>query len=182
MPGEEDKGALQGTPVRAGPGEPLRRSSVRFLILVGFQIVLSVTVLAICIGLIATLPKGASSPLPVSLTIFVTIFSIISWIHILIIAKHIEGKPRWLSTIVFGVLTLIFYLTATLIFTVAIAPAQSCSNQDYVNGNTLLAGTGGSRCSVIQANIALFWVGTTLDIGCSDNSIRSLLCMRSVEA
>src|SRR5208282_4020251 len=98
MPGEGDMGDLQGAPVRAGTVEPLRRSSVRFRILVGFQILVSVTVLAICLGLLATVPKGASPPSPISLAIFVTIFSIIGWIHILIIAKHLEGKPRWLSS------------------------------------------------------------------------------------
>jgi hypothetical protein len=181
MPGEGAMGDLQGAPVRSGPVEPLRRSSVRFRILVGFQITVSVIVLANCIGLIATLPKGASAPKPVSLTIFVVIFSIIGWIHILIIAEHIDGKLRWISSIVVGVATLIFYLAGTLLLTVAIAPAQSCSDQDYVKGNTLLAGTGGSRCHLVQANIALFWIGKTLDIGRADNSIRELFYMCGLE-
>lgn len=150
----------QGGPVRPPFVEPIKKSSFRLLVLIGIQIILSVTVLSICLGLLATLPVGASSPSPISLAIFVTIFSILSWIHILLIADHLKDKLGRNSSIVIGILTLIFYLISTLVLTVAIAPAQSCSNDDYVQKNKLLAGVGGSRCRLIQANIALFWVGT----------------------
>ena len=60
-----------------------------------------------------------------------------------------------------GVLSLPFHMTSALLMTVALAPAMSCSNDDYVQENKLLAGVGGARCYLIQANTALLWIGTT---------------------
>jgi Membrane-associating domain len=142
-------------------------SSVRLNFFIGFQILLTVTVLAVAIGLIATLPEGASSPTPISFEVFVTIFSILGWVHILFVSKHIEEKLAKSISMAVVALSLIFYLASALALTVAIAPAQSCSDSDYTSKNKLLAGVGGSRCQLIQANIALLWIGNT-DIRRSD--------------
>jgi hypothetical protein len=138
------------------------QSSLRLSILIGFQILLSVIVLAVAIGLIATLPDGASSPTPISFEIFVTIFSILGWVHILFVTKHIEEQLGERVSIAIGSLNLIFYLTSALVLTVAIAPAGSCSDSSYTSKNKLLAGVGGSRCQLVLANIALLWIGITL--------------------
>jgi hypothetical protein len=171
---------LQGGPLRPPRRVPLRKSNFQIHVILIIQIVLSITVLSICIGLLATQPYGASSPIPISFTIFVTIFSTLTWVYIFLIAGHLEEKLGswfpWLS-IAAGALSLIFYLVSSLLLTVAIAPAQSCANQDYVAKNKLLAGSGGSRCRLIQANIALLWMGTPSNFEISDHSIRYLLCL-----
>jgi hypothetical protein len=151
---------LQGAPVRPY-AEPLRQSSYQLRILLGVQIVLSIVVLSIALNLIATLPDGASAPSAVSLLVFVTIFSVLSWCYIFVIAQHIPDRfhPK-ISSIVFGSLGFIFYVIGSLVLTVAIAPAQGCDNQEYLDKNKLLAGSGGIRCRLVEANIALSWVGT----------------------
>jgi hypothetical protein len=151
---------LQGGPVRPY-SEPLRQSSYQLRILLGVQIVLSVVVLSIALNLIATLPEGAAAPTAISLLVFVTIFSVLSWFYIFVIAQHVPEKfhPK-VSSIVFGSLGFIFYFVGSLVLTVAIAPAQGCDNQEYVNKNKLLAGSGGLRCRLVEANIAISWVGT----------------------
>lgn len=152
--------ALQGGPVRQlGAAEPLRHSSYQLRILLGLQIVLSLTVLSISLNLIATQPDGASAPKAISLLVFVNIFSVLSWFYIFVIANHIPDTwhPK-LSSIAFGTCGFIFYVVGSLVLTVAIEPAQGCDNVDYLNNNKLLAGGGPLRCKLITGNIALVWI------------------------
>jgi hypothetical protein len=151
---------LQGAPVRPyGAAEPLRHTSYQLRILLGVQIVLSLTVLSIALNLIATLPDGATSPQSISLLVFVNIFSILSWLYIFFIANHVPDKwyPK-LSSIALGTIGFIFYVTSSLVLTVAITPATGCDNQDYLNNNKLIAGGGATRCRLVTADVALVWI------------------------
>jgi hypothetical protein len=181
MPDPQGDYVRQGNHISHTLTLPIRKTATRLHVLVCIQILLSVTVLSLCLGVIATLPNGASSPSPVSFAVFVTVFSVVTWIYIFPIAGQLKFKFGHWPSIAAGGLSLIFYLSSALLFTVAIAPAQSCSNDDYVQENKLLAGVGGSRCRLIQATIAILWVGITPYIKVSDISIRRLLCMRSHE-
>ena len=154
-----DPGETEGHRLPAPAGETLRRSDIWFTVSATIQIILSILVLAISVGLLATLPPKSPAPSPISFAVFTAIFSILGWIFLLLISQHLNEKHAKVVNISAVVLTLIFFLTSSLIITVAIAPAQSCDDLDYIQENKLLVGSSPSRCRLIQADTAFIWLG-----------------------
>jgi len=123
------------------------------------QVVLSVLVLGLTISLVATQPVGTSSTSQVNYTVFVVIFSLLGWFFIFIIAPRYDHLfPTRQVSLGIGLVTIIFYLGAALALTVAISPAGSCTDSDFVTKNKVTVGLS-SRCRVVYADIVLLWLG-----------------------
>lgn len=162
-------GVVQGYQGPRGPAavtaQYMPRTCSLTTITLSVQVALSITALGLTIGLIATQPVGASSA-QVNFIVFLIVYSLISWFYIFILAPRLEdyfGNVRIRAgiTIGVGILGILFYLAGALALTVAIAPGGSCNDKAYLSSNTLLAGRS-SRCHVVEADIAIVWVGKRL--------------------
>lgn len=129
-------------------------------IVLGLQVAISVVVLSLSLSLIATQPVGTSTSSRVNYVVFVTIFSLLSWFFILVFAQRFDHLfPTRSTSIVVGSIAVIFYLAGALALTVAIAPGGSCTDPDYLGKNKIIAGVS-SRCKIVEADVALLWLGT----------------------
>jgi hypothetical protein len=151
---EPTQGYLERRPTGRGA-----RRDLRIHVVLVAQVVLSVVVLGVTISLIATQPVGTSSTSQVNYTVFVVIFSLLGWFFIFIITPRYDHLfPTRETSLAIGLITIIFYLGAALALTVAISPAGSCTNSDFVDKNKITVGLS-SRCRVVYADIVLLWLG-----------------------
>jgi hypothetical protein len=132
---------------------------VTFRYLLYFQAVVSVLVLALCIGLIATTPKDTSVQPRIGFAMFSCIFSIIVWLYTYVFSvtiddEYIQRNSRYILLVV----NLFFSLGAAIGLTVGISPAGSCTDEDYLGSNDLVAGST-SRCRLVQATFVFLWFG-----------------------
>lgn len=158
---EPTQGYLERRPADRVTGRNFRLHAVLVT-----QVVLSVLVLGLTIALIATQPVGTSSISQVNYTVFVMIWSLVTWFFIFIIAPRYDHLfPTKETSLAFGAVGLIFYLAAALALTVAISPAGSCTDSDFVNNNKVTVGLS-SRCRVVYADIVLLWLGIWAIVSC----------------
>ena len=135
------------------------RNTLLKIVLV-LQVVISIVVLSLSLSLIATQPLGTNTSSQVNYVVFVTIFSLISWFFIFVLAQRFDHLfPTRPTSIVVGSMAIIFYLAGALALTVAIAPGGSCNDPNYLIKNKIVAGVQ-SRCTTLEADIALLWLGT----------------------
>jgi hypothetical protein len=123
------------------------------------QVILSIVVFCLTVGLVATQPLGTSSPSQINFVVFVVIFSLLSWFFIFILAPRYDHLfPTRETSLIVGGIAIIFYLSAALALTVAISPAGSCTDEAYLGNNKIVAGRT-SRCRLVDADIVLLWLG-----------------------
>src|SRR5436305_3181652 len=80
-------------------------------VLLLLQILSSIGALGVSLALIVTQPDGVGTPGQVSLAVFVSIFSLLTWFYIFVIAQRFDHLFPTKSTSVFvGMLAIVFYL------------------------------------------------------------------------
>lgn len=152
--------ATQGFHERAPNDRVFTGKNSHIKVVLTLQVAISTAVLGLSLALIATQPEGSKTAPQVNYTIFVTIFSCLSWFFIFF-ADRFERKYTRSFIIAVGIVAAIFYVAAALALTVAIAPASSCSDRDFLGKNKVIAGVS-SRCRMLEADIAMLWLGKLL--------------------
>jgi hypothetical protein len=154
---------LEGNHVPHNPPAPVPFANLAnlptFRYLLYVQAIVSVLVLALCIGLIATSANGTSTQPRISFATFTCIFSIIVWLYTYVFSVTIDDEYfQRISRYILLVVNLFFSLGAAIGLTVGISPAGSCTDNDYLGSNDLVAGST-SRCRVAQAAFVFLWFG-----------------------
>src|SRR5277367_1051914 len=153
-----DAPAAQGYAIRPNPVVYTKRKGFWLQIWLFIQIAITVSVLGLALGLIATQPSGAAAA-QVNLAVFVAIFTLLSWFYIFVFARRFEFYvPVKPMSIAIGFVASVFLLAAALALTVALAPAGSCESDVYLKANSIMAGIP-SRCRTLEATVGLIWFG-----------------------
>jgi small basic protein len=156
-----DSGVLSGYPKRVFETH-LSKGELRLYIAVITQVILTVLLLAMSLGLVSTQPSPDSVSSRISFAVFVTVFSLVGCVYIFFLSPRIEDEGlRKGSCAIVGFLGFIFYIAGTLALTVGIAPGGSCSDDSFTMNNGLIDGVP-SRCRLLQADIVIFWLGMFL--------------------
>ena len=154
---------IQGTQLQHQGEVPQPLSKIAnvatFRCLLYFQATISVLVLALCIGLIATTPPDTSTQPRIGYAVFACIFSIIVWLYTYVFSVTIDDEYiQRLSRYILLVVNLFFSLGAAIGLTVGISPAGSCTDDTYLQTNDLAAGSD-SRCRLAQTTFVFLWFG-----------------------